>query len=120
MGSQNHVLQGEQRAIRFQRFPLEDVQSRPRNATLLQRHDEGRLIDDGTPRRIDHTRGGFHTGEFALPQQMEGLRRQGCMHRHDVRPAEQLVEADQADPQTLGRRPLDERIECQEREACLL
>ncbi|HSB82753.1 MAG TPA: hypothetical protein VLM91_28595 [Candidatus Methylomirabilis sp.] len=59
----------------------------PGDASPLERLDEGRLIDDGTPRGVDHIGSRLHDGKFSLPPEVKGFLRQPEARIHRVKVA---------------------------------
>ena len=85
-------VQLDEGIARFGGFYATHIQGRAREGPIFQCREQGRLIDEIAPRRVDQTRGRFHLCQIACidhPPRFSGRR---AMERYEIGGAEQRVQ----------------------------
>ena len=102
MGCGQDIVQGPEGVQRGQRLDVEHIQRRACQLTFLQGLDQGSLIDNRPPRRIDQQRRGFHPAQCLGVHQASGALAEHQMHRQHIGLFEQLLFADMAHTHLRG------------------
>ncbi len=98
MRREQHVLQRQQPVAGLDRFALEAVQGRARQAASGQRVVQRPVVDQPSPRRVDEVAARFHQRELRCPHHAPGLCVQPGVQRHDVGVLQQVLQGNQLQP----------------------
>ena len=79
--------------VLWQGLDRRDVEAGAGDASLLERSDDGGLVDDFAARHVDEVSRGLHDREGGIVQEAACLRRQRAADDDDVRGGEEVVEA---------------------------
>ncbi len=101
MGCRHDVLQSEQRRVRT-RLRRVDVETGSGDPAFGHRGEQCVFIHDSAARSIDDVNGRLYLAQRFFPNEADGLRRLGQVHRDEVSIGQQLVEGDHVHTQ-LGR-----------------
>src|SRR4029077_8646300 len=84
VGRGDHIRQLEQRMIRARRFNGKHVHSRARQASVLERRDERRLINQGGARGVDQISISLHLCNLRGPEQRLGFVSYGRVQGEEI------------------------------------
>ena len=83
MGCRHDVLQSEQRRVRA-RLRRVDVETGAGDSAFGHRGEQRAFIHDAATRSIDDVNGRLHLAQRFFPNEADGLRRLGQVHRDEV------------------------------------
>jgi len=101
VGCRHDVLQSEQRRVRA-RLRRVDVETGSGDPAFGHRGEQRFFIHDAATRSIDDVNSRLHLAQRFFPNEADGLRRLGQVHRDEVSIGQQLIEGDHVHTQ-LGR-----------------
>ena len=101
----------EERVVRGRRLDREDVQRRAAELAAVERAGERRLVDEAAAGAVDEASALLHERELPLADEVLRLIGEGHMERHEVRPAQHVVEGQQLDSEPRRRLGRDEGVE---------